>query len=187
MSDYPTLRTEWNGILLKQPAEQSRPQYLNIFTDGQQDASYADVKMISSDGVHFLLSRLFLASVSMMFRRIFSDILPLLDDGAEILIQTNIHSDELKLVVQFIMFGQIDCDEKCPHNCKVESVLELLKDFGISLMGNSITLSHSKKSGGPKEEIIRFDNYNENNSTNDNALSVKEEAGLDDSFDELQE
>ena len=123
LSDYPLLRKDWNGVLLKQPLEENSPQYLKIFSDGQQDADLADVKMMSSDGVTFLLNRLFLASASMMFRKIFSDILPTLDDGAEILIQTNIHSDELKSAVQFIMFGQIDCDEKCPNDCRTELVL----------------------------------------------------------------
>ena len=82
------LRKDWNGVLLKQPPEENVPQYLKIFSDGQQGAQLFDVKMMSSDGVTFLLNRLFLASASMMFRTIFSDVLPTLDDGAVILIQT---------------------------------------------------------------------------------------------------
>ena len=130
LSDYSGLQKDWKGVLLKPSSEEALPQYLKIFNDGQQDASFADVKMMSSDGVTFLLNRLFVASASPMFRGIFSDIIPVMDDDAVILVQTNIHSDELKAVVQIIMFGQIDCHDKCPNDCKVEDVIELLKHFG---------------------------------------------------------
>ena len=187
LSDYPGLQKDWKGVLLKQSSEEALPLYLKIFNDGQQDASFADVKMMSSDGVTFLLNRLFVASASPMLRGIFSDIIPVMDDDAVILVQTNVRSDELKAVVQIIMFGQIDCHEKCPNECKIEDVLELLKDFGINMTGNSVTFSHCKKSGDPKMETIQFDHHNEKHVTNDCTFNVKEESGLDDSFDEPQE
>ena len=183
LSDYPLLRKEWNGVLLKHTLEGAQTQYLKIFYDGNYDAAMADVKMISSDGVIFIMNKLYLASSSMMLRKIFTDIIPSLDDGAVILIQTNIPSEELKYVVQFLMFGQIDCDEKCPNECNAETIFPLLKDFGIDLNGNTVTLSHSKKSGQPQKEMLEFNHKDSKELEGEEKLGVKQEHELDESFE----
>jgi hypothetical protein len=183
LSDYPLLRKEWNGVLLKHTSEGTQTQYLNLFNGEQYDATMADVKMISSDGITFLMNKLYLASASKMLRNVFADVVPILDDGAVILIQTNVPSDELKSVVQFIMFGQIDCDEKCPNNCKAEAVFKLLNDFGIDLNGNSITLSHSKTSGEPQKELLQFNVDQSKDIQNDGIFNLKTEREID-LFDE---
>ena len=134
------------------------------------------------------MNKLYLASASLMFRNIFTDIIPTMDDGAAILILTNIPSDELKSVVQFIMFGQIDCGDTCPNNCKAEAIFGLLKDFGVNMNGNSFTLSHSKKTGQPEEELLHY-SCDSNSSSKAEELGVicKEEREMDDSFDETQD
>ena len=187
LSNYPLLRKDWKGVLLKQTDEETKPQYLDVFNCEQYDADMADVKMISSDGVTFLMNKLYLASASVMFRNIFSEIIPTLDDGAVILIQTNIHSEELKSVVQFIMFGQVDCDEKCPKHCKGEAIFELLQYFGVDISGNSFTLSHSKKSGQPEEEMLQFSSDHSNEFQVKDMPNFKDERELEKSFDEPQD
>ena len=114
LSDFPALRKDWNGVLLKQTTlagVQQQPQYLTAFDGGQYGAAMADVQMMSSDGVTFLMNKLYLVSASLMIKNIFDEIIPTLDDGAVVLIQTNIHSDELKYLVQFIMFGRVSVSD----------------------------------------------------------------------------
>ena len=45
--------------------------------------------------------------MSDMFREVLVDIIPQLDDDSNVSIITNISSPELRMVVQFIMFGRI--------------------------------------------------------------------------------
>ena len=187
LSDFPALRKDWNGVLLKQTTlagVQQQPQYLTAFDGGQYGAAMADVQMMSSDGVTFLMNKLYLVSASIMMKNIFDEIIPTLDDGAVVLIQTNIHSDELKYLVQFIMFGQIECDTECPNSCRADSILfELLKSFGINLHGNSITLYHSKKFGEPQKELIQIDQSDISTSVaSDKTIHFKKE--LENSFED---
>jgi hypothetical protein len=119
------------------------PTYLKLtpddeasFNEVRQD--FADVRLISSDNNTYLCSKLFLASISPMFYKLIQEVL-LLDDSTMLVVHTNLTSEELKVVTQFVMFGYLPSSIKenpqGPHH--IDSVppdknaLDLLKCFGI--------------------------------------------------------
>ena len=118
------------------------PKYLNLmssneasFTEIRRD--FADVRLISSNNDTYLCSKLFLASMSRLFYDLIQDVLPQLDDSAMLVVHTNLSSEELKIVTQFVMFGYLPSTYKDNHPNHMDcvppdkKVLELLKCFGI--------------------------------------------------------
>ena len=122
----------------------SPPKYLNLapddeasYTDVRKD--FADVRLISSENETFLCSKLFLASMSQLFYELIQDVLSL-DDSSMLVIHTNLSSEELKIVTEFIMFGYLPVSvknsttqqdgsiERTPPDQKA---LDLLKCFGV--------------------------------------------------------
>ena len=120
------------------------PKYLNLapenetcFNEIRKD--FADVRLISSDNDTYLCSKLFLASMSQYFYELIQDVYNL-DDANMLVIHTNLSSDELKIVTQFVMFGYLPSSSssgKDSHQDPIQCVppdekaLELLKCFGI--------------------------------------------------------
>merc|ERR1712020_29569 len=98
----------------------SPPKYLNLapddeasYTDVRKD--FADVRLISSENETFLCSKLFLASASRFFYELIQDVMQL-DDSGMIVIHTNLSSNELKIVTEFIMFGYLPSSIKVGQN-----------------------------------------------------------------------
>ena len=120
------------------------PKYLNLapddeasYTDVRKD--FADVRLISSENETFLCSKLFLVSMSQLLYELIQDVLSL-DDSSMLVVHTNLSSEELKIVTEFIMFGYLPLSvknstshqdgsiERAPPDQKA---LDLLKCFGI--------------------------------------------------------
>ena len=120
------------------------PKYLNLAPDDEKSFNdvrkdFADVRLISSENETFLCSKLFLASMSALFYELIQDVLNL-EDSAMLVVHTNLNSEELKIVTEFVMFGYIPlnvststshADESIERAPPDQKALELLKCFGI--------------------------------------------------------
>ena len=118
-------------------------KYLRLTPDDETSLNevrqdFADVRLISSDKDTYLCSKLFLASISPMFYELIQEVL-LLDDSSMLVVHTNLASEELKIVTQFVMFGYLpstikDNSQDPQHIASVppdKTALDLLKCFGI--------------------------------------------------------
>ena len=92
--------------LLRQDKKQ---YYLDIFESDTTmlRKTFADIKLISSDGINFASNKLFLSSMSIMFLKLLQDIAPDLEYGTPVVVITNLTSNELKTVLHFVTFGHI--------------------------------------------------------------------------------
>ena len=121
----------------------SPPKYLNLIGDNETSSfneirkDFADVRLISSENETFICSKLFLASASRFFYELIQDVMQL-DDSGMIVIHTNLSSNELKIVTEFIMFGYLPSSIKVGQNeqhiqCVPpdKKALSLLRCFGI--------------------------------------------------------
>ena len=118
------------------------PKYLNLAPDDEKKFNdvrkdFADVRLISSEKETFLCSKLFLASISQLFYELIQEVLSL-EDSSMLVVHTNLSSEELKIVTEFIMYGYLPIStttnhqdgsiERAPPDQKA---LDLLKCFGI--------------------------------------------------------
>ena len=118
------------------------PKYLNLISNNEGSFNeirreFADTRLISADNDTYLCSKLFLASMSRLFYNLIQDVMPQLDDSAMLVVHTNLTSEELKIVTQFVMFGYLPSSIKDNHAEQMDCVppdkkaLDLLKCFGI--------------------------------------------------------
>ena len=128
--------------LLRQDKKQ---YYLDIFESDTTmlRKTFADIKLISSDGINFASNKLFLSSMSIMFLRLLQDISPNLEYGTPVVVITNLTSKELKTVLHFVTFGQIPSTASNQGVFPETSVYSLLRCFGIDASNFSFTSFNS--------------------------------------------
>ena len=175
------------------------PKYINLVSNDERAVvgasfsdirrEFADVRLISSDKETYLCSKLFLASMSRMFYDLMQDVVPQLDDGSMLVIHTNLTSEELKIVTEFVMFGYIPLKDISSTSANIhtecvppdKSILDLLKCFGIDAALFNFhyttpkfeeeTLVHPTKSEEffwlqqQKQDVIRCKEENKNTTT----------------------
>ena len=118
------------------------PKYLNLAPDDEKSFNdvrkeFADVRLISSENETFLCSKLFLASISQLFYELIQEVLSL-EDSSMLVVHTNLSSEELKIVTEFIMYGYLPINTTTNHHDGSierappdQKALDLLKCFGI--------------------------------------------------------